>query len=58
MIVLDCRYCGCLHPVNFDMYAGIDGDDVADCQVADRLELSRELNTRLREIVSVTQEEA
>jgi hypothetical protein len=31
--VVSCTECGDLHPVYFDGYAGIDGDDVCDCPV-------------------------
>jgi hypothetical protein len=51
--VLDCSVCRCLHPVFFDGYAGIDGDDVIDCPVAGRLELSDVDHPCLREVVSV-----
>jgi hypothetical protein len=51
--VLDCLACGDLHPVFFDGYAGIDGDDVCDCPVAGRIELSDLDKIKLREVVSV-----
>jgi hypothetical protein len=54
--VLDCPVCGCLHPVYFDGYAGIDGDDVCDCPVAGRLELT-DIDGRLREVVSIVRPE-
>lgn len=53
MIVMDCPACGCLHPVVFDGHAGIDGDNVCDCNVAGRIELSNVQDARLREVVFV-----
>lgn len=53
--VFDCPACGDLHPVHFDGYAGIDGDDVCDCPVAGRLELSG-IDGVLREVVAVVRE--
>lgn len=53
--VIDCGACGALHPVCFDGYAGLDGDDVYECPVVGRVELSSLEGERvvLREIVSV-----
>lgn len=55
--VADCPACGHLHPVHFDEFAGIDGDDVFDCPVAGRVELSdveaMEDRITYREVVSV-----
>ena len=57
--VLDCPACSCLHPIFFDGYAGIDGDDVCDCPVAGRIELSSLDDDRiqLREVVSIEPQE-
>lgn len=52
--VVDCPVCGDLHPVYFDGYAGIDGDDVCVCPVAGKLEMSdMSTETLYREVVSV-----
>jgi hypothetical protein len=56
-IVGDCPTCGALHPVYFDGYAGIDGDDVMDCPVAGKLELSDLDHVPLREVVSIKRED-
>jgi hypothetical protein len=56
--VVSCTECGDLHPVYFDGYAGIDGDDVCDCPVAGKLELADMPYVRLRELVVVERKEA
>ena len=60
--VADCPACGHLHPVHFDEFAGVDGDDIFDCPVVGRVELTAvEIagsRIHLREVVSIAVERA
>jgi hypothetical protein len=53
--VAACPFCDALHPVHFDGYVGVDGDDVFVCPEAGRIELS-DIRTQLFEVVVVSAE--